>query len=57
MKKSIEIMKNLAFLSGKDNHEECIDAINNSIIALETLGRIKDIITEEEHFEVSNSFH
>lgn len=36
-KKNIEVMKNLAFLSGKNDIKACEEAISNSIKALETI--------------------
>ena len=48
IKKTIEIMKNLAFLSGKDSSDKCERAIADSIKALEVVDKIADIIIIEQ---------
>lgn len=46
--KAIYVMKNLAFLSGTRSHEDCENAINTSIKALELVDKITEIIKNEQ---------
>jgi len=48
-KKTLEIMKNLAFLSGKNDSRECEEAISNSIKALEKLEKINFVINDKDY--------
>ena len=49
IEKTIDIMKNLAFLSGKDSSDECKRAIADSIKALEKMKDLKMDLESEIH--------